>query len=325
MPPQQEIPPELRGRPFRLSEALAAGLSVSMLRGQRFQQLRRGVYAEATVADDLEMRVDAARLTLPDGTVFSHATAAQLRGLPVPPTSQIHVTLPPDVERTRAAGVRPHRRTVRSELFRGRLISAPTDNFLELAEMLSLVDLVVLGDAMVRRRLVSCASLLHGVAASGRRRGLRVARRAASLVRAGVDSPRETHVRLLIVLAGLPEPELNFVVRDAFGGWIGAVDLAYPALRIAIEYHGDIHRTKRGRWRSDIAKAELLREAGWTVIILTATDIYDRPERTLERLHATLVKAGHPAVPAALTPEWRKHLMPEWARDRVEWSHTRAS
>jgi len=319
VPPQQPIPPHLTGRPFRLAEALDAGLSVTMLRGQRFRQLRQGVYAEAAIADDLETRVDAARLVLPDSAVLSHATAAQLRGLPVPGTQLLHVTLPPDVERTRAAGVCCHQREVRTESYKGRLVSVPTDNFLELAETLSLVDLVVLGDDMVRRGLVTATGLREEVAATQRRRCVRLARRAAGLVRPGVDSPQETRARLLILLAGLPEPEPNFVVHDAAGGWIGPVDLAYPALRIAIEYHGDVHRRKRGRWRSDIAKAELLREIGWTVV-LTASDLDDRPERTLNRVRGALVDAGHPTVPAEFDRAWRNHLMPRWAADRMEWA-----
>jgi len=320
VPPQTSIPPQLRGRPFRLAEALEAGLASSVLRGRRFRRLRRGIYAEAVVADALETQVDAALLVLPGDAVLSHHTAAQLRGLPVPSSRQVHVTLPPAVERSRAGGVRSHEGTPRLVRHDGRALSAPAENFLELAETLCLVDLVVLGDAMVRRGLVTCDELRKAVATTGRRRGVRTARRAAQLVRAGVDSPMETRVRLLVVLAGLPEPEPNVVIRDEVGEWVGVVDLAYPDLKIAIEYHGDVHRTKRAKWRSDVTKAELLRALGWTVIILTADDIESRPERTLLRVRSALVEAGHPKVPAAVDPAWRAHLLPRWARDRQDWA-----
>ena len=49
--------------------------------------------------------------------------------------------------------------------------------------------------------------------------GTRLALRAAGLVREGVDSPMETRVRLLIVLAGLPEPSVNHIVRAEDGSW----------------------------------------------------------------------------------------------------------
>ena len=69
---------------------------------------------------------------------------------------------------------------------------------------MNLVDLVVLGDAMLKARLTTVSALIEAIEAwhgSGTRLGLR----AAKLMREGVDSPMETRVRLLIVLAGLPD------------------------------------------------------------------------------------------------------------------------
>jgi len=69
-----------------------------------------------------------------------------------------------------------------------------------------LTELVTAGDSLVRRagvepdRLIEAASSARGV------RGARLARQAAALVRRGVDSPMESRLRLLLVLAGLPEP-----------------------------------------------------------------------------------------------------------------------
>jgi hypothetical protein len=60
--------------------------------------------------------------------------------------------------------------------------------------------------------------------------GARLARRVAGLVRKGVDSAMETRLRLLIVLAGLPEPEVNVIVRDENGDWELRFDLCYPQL-----------------------------------------------------------------------------------------------
>jgi hypothetical protein len=273
------------------------------------------VYVEADAPDSVEALVDAARLVLPDLAVVSHQTAAQLRDLPVPASDQVHVSMPHRAPRI--AGVRAHEGSPTAVVRHGRRISSPVDNFVELAESLSLVDLVILGDAMVRRGFVTCDELVDRARSNRRRRGARMARRAAALVRARVDSPMESRVRLLIVLAGLPEPEPGCKVRDDLGGWIGEVDLAYPASKIAIEYHGDVHRTKRGRWRSDIAKIELLHEFRWTVIVITAEDLDARPERTLRRVRKALVEANHPNVPADLNPLWRTHLLPTWARERA--------
>jgi hypothetical protein len=291
---------------------MAAGLSRQMLRAGRFRCVRRGVYAEVSVRDEVATEADAALLLLPNEAVLSHATAAQLRGLPVPPCSTVHVTLPPQTGRPRMRGVRVHEAAVSAAVHDGRPLTTPEENFVELAECLTLVDLVVLGDAMVRRGLTTCLRLRAAVATTTRRRGIRLARRAAELVRADVDSPQETRVRLLVVLAGLPEPQPGFVIRDDLGEWLGAVNLAYGDYRIVIEYHGDVHRKKAGRWRSDVAKAELLRGLGWTVIILTSEDL-DRPDRTLDRILRALREAGHPQLPPVPGTGWRPHLIPAWA------------
>ena len=51
-------------------------------------------------------------------------------------------------------------------------------------------------------------------------RGAKLARRAARFVRDGVDSAMETRLRMLLVLAGLPAPEVNFILppRPGAGG-----------------------------------------------------------------------------------------------------------
>lgn len=309
MPPQTPAPATLLNRPFLVDEARRAGISAEMLRGSRFRRIFRSVYVASEVPDCLTTRVDAVRLVVPAGAVFSHHTAAQLRGLPVPPTDLIHVTIQPGVRGARRTGVCTHQGSTPAMVRDGRRLSAPAENFVELAETLSLVDLVILGDAMVRRELVTCADLVAATASTRRRRGVRLARAAAVMVRPRVDSPMETRVRLLIVLAGLPEPAPGHTVRDAIGGWIGEVDLAYPADRIAIEYHGDVHRSSPGKWRRDIAKAELLAQLGWIVIVLTSEDMFARPERTLRRIRGALAKAGHPGLPTEPDPTWREHFV----------------
>ena len=114
------------------------------------------------------------------------------------------------------------------------------DTFLDLAGELGLVDLVVLGDALVRRRRTTVTKLVAAAAqASGRHVAL--ARRAAGLVRAGVDSPMESRLRMLLVLAGLPEPVVNHTEHDDRGWWVRRFDLSYPAARVAVEYDGRQH------------------------------------------------------------------------------------
>jgi len=57
------------------------------------------------------------------------------------------------------------------------------------------------------------------------------ARAAITLVRERVDSPRETWLRLCLVLAGLPTPEWNLIIGDDQGP-IGRVDLVYLTYKL---------------------------------------------------------------------------------------------
>lgn len=62
----------------------------------------------------------------------------------------------------------------------------------------------------------------------------------------------ETWLRLLIVVAGLPEPVTNLNVHDASGRWIARPDLLYPAYRVAIEYDGYHHGGPDGEVHSPV-------------------------------------------------------------------------
>ncbi|HZC26660.1 MAG TPA: hypothetical protein VE287_06530, partial [Actinopolymorphaceae bacterium] len=283
MPGRTKIPAALSARPFLVEEARRHGLTLRVLRGRRFRSVFRGVYVAADRPDTLELRVDAARLVLPARAVFSHTTAARLVGLPVPDRDDcpLHATVPPGTARPAVRGIIVHEGLVSSPIRqpRGRLITGPARTFLDLAPTLSLVDLVILGDAMVRGKLVTAAAL-RTAAASTRRRGARQARRAAELVLPGVDSPPETIVRLLIVFAGLPCPLPNEPVHDEFGQWVATVDLQYREQRIAIEYDSDLHRSIRRKWRHDVRTRDELRRLGWDVITVTYDDLCIRPLQT---------------------------------------------
>ena len=76
--------------------------------------------------------------------------------------------------------------------------------------------------------------------------------------------------RLMIVAAGIPEPVVQWEIRSD-GRFIARVDLAYPELKIAIEYEGDGHRTERAQWRIDIRRQRDLEDEGWIVIRLTSS------------------------------------------------------
>jgi hypothetical protein len=309
MRPGTPIPADLARRPFRRAEAEALGLSRRMLQGQRFVRLFGDVYAVAAIAEDLLVRAKAVQLANADAAL-SHDSAADHYGLPVPRQIGSHVTVPRGRLRsiTLVPGggdrVRVHE-TLHPEAWThdGWLVTLPERTFADLGQTFGLIDLVAAGDALVRTELATIEGLGDAARAS-RRPGRRLARRAAALVRPRVDSATETRLRLLVVLAGLPEPETGLDIFDRHGAWIARPDLSYPKYRIAIEYDGRHHAESDRQWAKDIGRREHYDRAGWRVIVVTAKHLYRQPGPTVMRILEVLHDRGHPDAPAMPSTAW---------------------
>lgn len=109
-------------------------------------------------------------------------------------------------------------------------------------------------------------------------------------------------------MAGLPEPEVNWIIRRDDGEWLRWFDLCYPELRIIIEYDGRSHAESSQQWNSDILRREQLERQGWTVIVITADALFRQPEQALARIVAVLRERGCTALPRALKPSWERHF-----------------
>lgn len=297
-------------RPFTRADALAAGVAPAMLRGSRFRRLFRGVYVDRTVHVDETVRALGALAVHPAGAFASHHSAARVLRIPVPDTPEEHVTVSRPGDRRPRPGIRSHVAPsgVRVITHRGVRVSDAVGTFLALASRLSLVDLVIAGDAMVRLNLVTTQQLREAAKTSS---GWDVvsARRAAQLVRAGVDSPMETRLRLLIVLAGLPEPHVNHIVRTGSGEWIVRFDLSYPWLKLAVEYDGRQHADDTTQWHRDIERREYLDRAGWRLVVVTAKGIFMEPGRTVQRVYGALRERGCTTLPRVPSQAWQPHFL----------------
>lgn len=287
--PDPSHPPALT-----LGRAASLGLDRNRLRTNWFRHLYRGLYLNAERGDELAARCAALALVLPPDARFSHQTAATLYGAPLTASvDEIHVSVPAGVVvPRRRPGVVTHQRILDSEpvLVAGLPISCPEQTFLDLAAVTSRRELVVLGDHIVGT-WTTPEALAAYLAGRPRTRGIVRAREAASLVRPGVDSPQESRLRLAIVDAGLPEPEVNRAVYDDAGEWVGTPDLGYFEQRVAIQHEGEVHWTNVRRWRQDVARDESFRDIGW-IVLRTVSDDVARPARFLHRLARRLTERG---------------------------------
>ena len=291
------------GSPFRRSEA-PAGLTAWDLR-RRYRAPFHGVYVSVYEPLTAALLARAALLVAEPDSYVSHHTAARLLGAVVPDDPDVHVTS--RRHRVRGEGLAGHRAKVGQRVvrWRGIRMTSPVQTFLDLAHQLSLVDLVVLGDSVVRRRRTTPEEL---VSATRERRGpySRLARRAAALVRAGVDSPMETRLRLLIVFAGLPEPEVDHRVHDDDGTLLRRYDLTYLPFPHIIEYDGRQHAESDEQWLTDLGRDEALDDARIRRLVIVSRDIYSTPAATLARITKAMRAAGMP-VPR-LNDEWRRYF-----------------
>lgn len=304
-------------RPFTRAQAEAAGISYGRLRGPSYRRLFRNVYLHRDVVLRPTVYVEAALLIHGPTAFASHFSAAVIWDLPVPDDHRVHISVLDKADRRRRDGIRHHLAGAGSSAGSGAAagvvtrhgarVSSPSRLFLEMAEVINLVELVVLGDAMVKRGLVTVAELREA-ATSWAGRGADLARRAAGYVREGVDSPMESRLRMLIVLAGLPEPEVNVVVRRADGSVNLRFDLCYPALRLVVEYDGRQHRDDLDQWDRDLARADWFDDGSWRVVKVVARGIYRRPDETIGRVHNALSARGCPGLPRTLSDEWRAYF-----------------
>lgn len=186
-------------------------------------------------------------------------------------------------------------------------VSAPEQLFVELATQLHLVDLVVAGDHLVAHHEGITPQVLADFAADATMPGARAAAAAATYVRAKVRSPMESRVRMLLVLAGLPEPGINVLVGTGEDGLLRREhDLVYTRSKTIVEYDGEQHATEQ--WERDLERREEADDDGWRMLTVVSKGIYRRPDLTLEKVHRVLRERGEPDVPKQLSSAWMPHF-----------------
>lgn len=95
----------------------------------------------------------------------------------------------------------------------------------------------------------------------------------------------------VLVAAGLPEPEINVEIFDAQGWRLGEVDLLYRSARLVLEYEGAGHLIEKRQFDKDVRRRERFEDAGWSVLRVTADDLFNHRTELLERVRWRLKRA----------------------------------
>lgn len=325
MPRSPTLLPLDLGETFACAAAIGQGVSPKRLRAHDLEapfhgtRLRaRRPQPDSPFGDDAPLARDRARRrevlrrahayaqVMPPGSFFSGRTAAVIHGAPVEhgPELDVAVFAPARAPRGRGIrGIKVSPALAHTTQYDGLRVATPASAWAMLSAQLTVLELVVLGDALVQvprdftgarhpeRALATPRQLARAVAA-GRRPGVPRLRAALALVRVGSSSPLETEYRLDAAACGLPDPLLDVEIRDARRLLLGISEVAYPRYRTIVEIEGDHHRTSRTQWDRDIDKYRAYAAEGWEVVRLTSRHLRCSPPRGATTVREVLVRHG---------------------------------
>ncbi|MFC4146648.1 hypothetical protein ACFO0M_10310 [Micromonospora mangrovi] len=302
MPPAPHRPAELAGQVFRGSDVVRRGLLTRhQLRGASWLRLRQDVYADARLDRDHRLACRAALLRLPPGTLIAGPSAAHLHGVEHAAgfDDDVHVLVTGSTRVDPQAGLRVHRLgaprhapatfpvggaagrstarypgspgagspEVGSPGAGGPAHTGPAECAWETAVWIEPFRAVGIVDTLLRRGLLGRDELAE---VADRRAGWPGSRRAGwvfGLTDPASGSPAESHLRVRLVLGGLPRPVARHPVRLGTGVVLRP-GLAWPRFRVAIQYDAG-RRALADRPPLGCEPLDGLVGAGWRVVPVT--------------------------------------------------------
>jgi very-short-patch-repair endonuclease len=296
VPVKPSVPAALRSGPFTAAEAIGVGVTRAQLRGAAYCRLGSGLYGWAGLKESPQLLLTAVARRLPASAAFSGRTAAWLHGLNLAPCDPIEVEIPDSSGTRRRAGVSVSRAAVCTEeivLRRGLPTTSALRTVADLGGREPLTEGVVAADLFLHARLVTIAELRTYVAEHPRARGIARLRRVLDVAEPKSESPMETRLRMLLLLARLPRPEVQVSIHDARGHFVGRPDLLYRAHCLAIEYDGGNHRD---RLVEDNRRQNGLVGAGFQLLRFTAADVFGTPDVVAMQVRHALAKSARSIV-----------------------------
>lgn len=219
--------------------------------------------------------------------VVSHASAGVLHGLPVPGRALRRVTVLRDGSGSgglcRWTHLRQAPLSVQDcELIDQVEVTSLRRTVVDLCRTLRFADALAVADVALARGL-SQEDLLAAMRRT-RQPGNVQARAVIAVADPRSESPGESRCRATIHLAGLPPPQLQYVIRTETGAFVARVDFAWPERGVVGEYDGAVkygQLLRPGETSADVlmrekAREERIRLCGYTVIRWAAADLANR-------------------------------------------------
>lgn len=270
----------------------------------------RGVVM-AAAAPSVAIRFRAALASQgPDAMLCSPSSAVQLSIPWLPeqwsePGAPVHVAVTREATRRHRPGLRIHHMRLAEEDV------VTVDGIRTVAVARTLADLardprqprcriVQLVDGALRLGLVTAVELVEATDRLVAMRGVRRTRELFAQARCGVDSPKETELRLALIDGGVPALDTDIRIHDDDGELLARGDLGDRGCLLWGEYDGYETHVERSVFAGDRVRDRWLERRGWHVMRFSQADLR-RPQRLApEWLSA---RANAPARIAAMTSD----------------------
>lgn len=275
---------ELPQTPFKRRDLEGHGLKrhefFDLVNSGKIRAVLHEVYVDATIRDNLDLRLAACALVLKPGQVIVDRTAAWLHGIDTLTWAEHDAVPPIDVcgidgrEPVRRAGVAGCRRDLaRDDIIDlgGLEVTTPLRTALDLGCRLRRREAYAALCQLTRSHGLTPADFESEVPRFEGRRGVVQLRELARLIDPRYESPREAWVWLAIRDAGLatPTPQLWVDGRD---GDRFRLDFAYEMQMVAVEYDGEeFHQSDNQGWH-DYERRRYLMKRGWRFLVVRRGD-----------------------------------------------------
>lgn len=244
-----------------------------------------GVFVRSDAEVTYAMRCVAGALTVDGRGVLGGWSAAELLGASCAPRdAPVELIVPGSSAPTRAGLVVRADRLSDDEITHrhGVAVTTAVRTAFDLGRRPPVTEAICAVDALTRR----CPLTVNEIAAFAEHfRGARGSAQLPEVLRRSSplsDSPMETRIRVAIEDAGLPPP----VLQHRVGPYL--LDLAYPELKLMIEYDGPEHLTPKRALR-DLRRQAYLSGEGWEALRFLAKEVF-QPGLVAARVRAAIVR-----------------------------------
>ena len=264
--------------------------------GRDWQVLLPGVVLTVTGVPTVWQQRRAALLWAGLRAALTSWTGLAVQGVRCEETADVHVAVPHARQLSTRAFVRaPGRvlvhRTTRPLDSQGSLPVLPVARCVVDAclPMSSLTDVRAVVSAAVQQRRTTVERLQEELERAPQR-GSGLLRSVLDEVGDGARSAPEAALVRAVRRRSLPAYRMNVDVYDGDGRWLARVDLAFPALRIAVEVDGQRWHLRADRWVADVERHTRLEAAGWTVLRYTAARVLADPDGVAAEIAAVVAR-----------------------------------